>query len=156
MKKAALLCLAALSTCGGCATLVTGGGHTQDLRVATVPIGASVYVDNNLVGLTPISAKLTRRDDHKVIIELVGYDPKLVDVKTGFNWWGFGDCCFGLVGIPMAIVDVSSGAGEGVLSPTNIDVKMTPTVAKVDGPPAANSIDDHVYEYVKPPVTPKP
>jgi hypothetical protein len=116
--------------CGGCATIMTGGGHTQSIRVASTPPGAMVYADDNFIGLTPISSQLTRSDDHKMRIELAGYESKAVLVTHGPNLWTIGNVLFG--GIIGVGVDLFSGADEGVLSPGNINQQMTSNRPKND------------------------
>lgn len=105
----------------GCATIVTGGGEDQSVRVASMPKGADVFVDDQLVGQTPISLRLTRKDDHMVRVQKAGYVPYERHVKSGFNPWMIGNVLFG--GIIGIVVDAVSGTNPA-LSPTNISAKL--------------------------------
>lgn len=105
----------------GCATIVTGGGEDQSVRVASMPKGADVFVDDQLVGQTPISLRLTRKDDHMVRVQKAGYAPYERHVKSGFNPWMIGNVLFG--GIIGIVVDAVSGTNPA-LSPTNIHAKL--------------------------------
>jgi hypothetical protein len=51
-----LLCLALLVALGGC--IMGGGTHT--VRVSSVPSGAKVYLNDNYVGITPLSLEHVR------------------------------------------------------------------------------------------------
>ena len=124
MKK--VICLLALvlgvQFCGtGCATIVTGGGEDQAVRFASNPRGATVYVDDNPVGQTPISVRLTRKDEHRVRIEHPGYKPYEKTIGSGFNEWILGNVIIGgLVGLG---VDLLSGANPA-LDTNNVSAKM--------------------------------
>lgn len=115
-----LLC-ATLAFCGGCATIVTGGGEDQAVRFASTPPGARVFVDNSDIGKTPMSFRLTRKDDHQVRMELAGYKNYEKEIKSGFNGWMFGDIILG--GIIGLIVDLASGSNPA-LSPSNVSAKL--------------------------------
>lgn len=130
------LLAAALACSTGCATIVTGGGEDQSVRVASNPKGADVYVDDQLAGQTPISIRLTRKDDHVVRVEKLGYVPFERNVKSGFNGWMIGNVLFG--GIVGLVVDLVSGANPA-LSPTNINarLKQDPTPATTVEPAPA-------------------
>ena len=120
--------LALLVCSSGCATIVTGGGEDQSVRVASTPRGADVYVDDQHVGQTPMSLRLTRKDDHMVRVQKAGYASYEKHVKSGFNPWMIGNVVFG--GIIGIVVDAVSGTNPA-LSPTNINAKLKP------GPTAA-------------------
>ena len=119
VTSAALLALLVCSS--GCATIVTGGGQDQSVRVASTPKGADVYVDDQLVGQTPMSLRLTRKDDHFVRVQKAGYTSYEKTVKSRFNGWMFGNILFG--GIIGVVVDAVSGTNPA-LSPTNINAKL--------------------------------
>src|SRR5687768_8887296 len=85
--------------CTGCATIVTGAGEDQAVRFASNPRGATVYVDDNPVGQTPVSVRLTRKDDHHIRIEHPGYKTYEKTIESGFNEWIVGNIVIGgLVG----------------------------------------------------------
>jgi PEGA domain len=111
----------------GCATILTGAGKSQSVRVASDPRGAKVYVDGAAIGVTPAAAYLTRHDDHTVKIVLNGYRDETIHIKTGKNWWVLGNLipfCGGLVGI---VIDFADGSCSGRLSPSDINVALVPT-----------------------------
>ena len=90
--KIAGVCFSLLAT--GCATIISGSGVDQSVRLSSQPRGAAVTVDGRYVGLTPISTSLTRKDSHKVHIELAGYKSYDRELNSGFNPWFL--CRFGL------------------------------------------------------------
>ncbi len=57
----------------GCASLPNG--TTQRVAFGSVPWRATVSVDSQVIGLTPIAASLSRKCEHTVRIELEGYQP---------------------------------------------------------------------------------
>src|SRR5437764_14992757 len=100
---------AMLST--GCATIVTGSGHTQTVRLNSEPQGATVFVDGNRIGLTPVAATLTRQDNHLVKMSMSGHEDQTVQIRSEFNGLIFGNFLFG--GLAGFVIDLSSGAMEG-------------------------------------------
>jgi hypothetical protein len=123
MRYAIMFCLLSAP---GCATMVTGGGHSETVRLNSAPQGATVYVDGNRLGLTPIAATLTRKDNHTVIMSMDGFDDQTVAIRSGFNGWLVGNLLVG--GVIGMVVDVASGAMEGDLSPGSVNCKF-------NGPP---------------------
>jgi len=41
-----------------------------EVNIASEPIGATVSVDNEVVGVTPVVAKLRRKDPHTIVVKL--------------------------------------------------------------------------------------
>lgn len=109
--------------CTGCATIMTGGGPTQSVRFTSQPHGASVYVDDNFIGKTPVAAELTRKDDHMVRMEL-DQDSRDIVIKHGANLWVFGNILFG--GIIGLVVDLCTGSLDGALSPNDVKCTFAP------------------------------
>ena len=121
VSLALVVCIIASSP--GCATIATGGGEDQAVRVSSTPRGADVFVNDELVGKTPMSIRLPRKDDHHVRIEKVGYQPYEKELHSGLNAWMFGNIILGgLIGLG---VDLLSGASSG-LDRTNV----SPTLVK--------------------------
>jgi PEGA domain len=117
-----------LWVCSGCATIVTGAGPDQKVRISSEPTGAKVTVDGTYRGQTPLSVELTRKDDHQVKMELAGYASHEQMIKSGFNPMVFGNILIGgLIGVG---VDLISGASTS-LSPGDISPKL------VNQPPPA-------------------
>ena len=108
----------------GCATMITGGGHTQTVRFNSEPSGAAVLVDGNRIGITPVSAEVSRKSEHHVRMELDGFQPNQQLIKHRPNLWAFGNCCFGLVGIVGAVIDAADGADDGLLSTHDVHLRL--------------------------------
>jgi len=122
MFKAITITLLMIST--GCATIITGAGKTESVRIASQPRGATVFIDGRNVGTTPMTTYLTRHDDHTVMLTLDGYTAQTIQIKTGRNWWVLGNLvpfCGGICGL---IIDFADGSCRGRLSPSNIDVPL--------------------------------
>lgn len=110
MRTLALAIVAALFcvTSTGCATLVTGAGPNQTVKIESSPRGARIFVDEEYKGLTPLGVAMTRADDHVVRLEMDGYRPITRDLKAGYNPWHLGNLVLGgLVGITVDLVDGS-------------------------------------------------
>lgn len=124
---------------GGCGTLATGAGPTQNIRFSSYPDGATVSVDGNVVGKTPTSADLTRTNDHTVRFDLAGCPSHIVLLKHGPNLSVLNNFIF--PGPPGFLVDAFSGAGKGELNPSVITVTMEPfkEPADLEGQPASAS-----------------
>ena len=70
-KLSILTALGLLVWATGCATVVRG--EKQKIDFKTDPPGATVKVDEAVVGNTPCQAQLKRKDEHKVTITKAGY-----------------------------------------------------------------------------------
>jgi hypothetical protein len=118
---------------GGCATLVTGGGQDQAVRISSNPRGADVYVDDQPMGKTPLSLRLSRKDDHFVRVEKEGYRPYEKQLKSGFNPWMIGNVLFG--GIVGIVIDAVSGTNPS-LSNSDVNAKLVADTVDDDDAPA--------------------
>jgi hypothetical protein len=97
-----------LPTLNGCATILRGTGH--GIGISSQPPGAEVTIDNEIYGITPVSAKLKRKDNHHVVIQMEGYQPYEIMLTRQTSGWVFGNILFGpgvLIGLA---VDAISGA----------------------------------------------
>jgi hypothetical protein len=115
----------------GCATILRGTGH--GIGISSQPPGAEVIVDNQSYGVTPVSAKLRRKDNHHLQIKLEGYQPYEVILTRQTSGWVFGNILFGpgvLIGIA---VDAISG-GMYTLKPDQVsaDLQTAQTAASVE------------------------
>lgn len=118
---ALISCVLILSSC---ATIVSG--TKQKVSFSSTPDSAIVIVDNVEVGKTPVNMKLSRKDEHYVIIKLDGYETFETKITREFNGWYLGNVIFGgLIGL---IVDASNGAIY-CLKPNNINTSMVQTSA---------------------------
>jgi uncharacterized protein YceK len=89
----------------GCATIIHG--TQQEVGISSTPTGASVLIDNTEKGVTPVVAKLKRKDNHTVRIQLAGYQPFETTLTHNVSGWVWGNIAFGgLIGLA---VDAVSG-----------------------------------------------
>lgn len=102
-KLAALIALLLLGT--GCATIMHG--TSQDVGISSTPTGAKVTVGGVQQGTTPVIAKLSRKDNNIVKIDLPGYQPFEATVTKKVSGWVWGNILFG--GIVGLAVDAISG-----------------------------------------------
>jgi hypothetical protein len=118
----AVVTAAALVACG---TIVQG--KRQDVSFMSTPVGATVTVDGNVVGQTPVTAKLKRKDKHSVRIDMAGYQPFQATIERKVSGWVWGNIIFGgLIGLA---VDAGTG-GMYRLKPDH--VAATLTTAQID------------------------
>lgn len=90
-----LRCLAVvlLALSSGCATMFSGS--TDSMTFDSVPQGASVTVDGNLLGKTPLKVELERRTDSSVaVFKLEGYAPRTVTLTRGITGAAFLNLAF--------------------------------------------------------------
>jgi hypothetical protein len=132
LKFAALLtgCFLASS----CATVIHG--NHQDVGISSSPTNAVVRVDGANVGNTPVNAKLTRKDNHVVSIELPGYQAYQATLTRGVSGWVWGNIAIGgLIGLA---VDAISG-GMYKLTPEEMHAEMRSQSASV------SSVNDTLF-----------
>jgi PEGA domain len=123
----------------GCASIIHG--THQDVGITSEPAGASVTIDNLQSGITPVFAKLTRKNNHIVRIELPGYQPLDLTVTRSVSGWVWGNVAIGgLIGLA---VDAISG-GMYKLSPEQLSATLSasPTHASI------SRTDDGIYLFV--------
>ena len=129
--------LAGLLPCiTGCATVLRGTGH--GIGISSQPAGAEVVIDNKVVGVTPVSAKLRRKDNHHVTIRLDGYEPYEVVLTRQTSAWVLGNLVFGL-GAPIGIVIDAAAGGMYTLKPGQIEATLQPEAGE------AKLADGHLY-----------
>jgi hypothetical protein len=131
MKWISLALIVGLAaTFTSCATILRGTGH--GIGIASQPPGASVVIDNKDYGVTPVSAKLRRKENHRVVIQLEGYQPYEVVLTRQTSAWVFGNILFG-IGAPIGLaIDAISG-GMYTLKPDQLDADLRPSVTQADG-----------------------
>jgi hypothetical protein len=87
--------LVSLSACG----TIINGTH-QDLAISSHPGGATVTVDGQEIGSTPMVASVWRKHAHVVKIERPGYYPVEHSVVPELSGWAWGNIIFGgLIGL---------------------------------------------------------
>jgi hypothetical protein len=103
-----------------CASIVSGS--KQNINFNSTPSGATVWVDDVNLGVTPVIAQLERiKINQKVKIELQGYKPYELILNRKTNGWIWGNILFG--GIIGIIIDASSGAMYR-LTPDQIEAQL--------------------------------
>jgi hypothetical protein len=71
-----------------CATLKEQRKRTQRIPVTSSPVGATVSVNGQQQGVTPLEIRLARKEKDQVIrIESAGYNPYEIRVKRGISPW---------------------------------------------------------------------
>ncbi|MXW05234.1 MAG: PEGA domain-containing protein [Gemmatimonadetes bacterium] len=114
----------------GCATIMHG--KTQSVGVSSVPEGATVSVNNQHLGITPLFIELKRKDQHIVNISLDGYHTARLTLQRKASGWVWGNIIFG--GIIGLAVDAITG-GLYKLEPAQLSttlVSQSSTVHRSD------------------------
>jgi hypothetical protein len=139
------LVVGTLITLTGCATILRGTGH--GIGISSQPPGAEVTIDNQILGITPVSAKLRRKDNHQIVIQMEGYEPYAIMLTRQTSGWVFGNILFGpgvLIGLA---VDAIAG-GMYTLSPGQVSADLLP------GKPQASLEEGTLYVVLVPHVDP--
>jgi hypothetical protein len=107
LSLAVVAALCVLSSTG-CATVITGAGPNQTIKISSNPRGAKVYVDGEYKGVTPVGVRMTRSDNHTIVVEKDGYATARREVEPGWNPWQLGNIVLGgLVGTAIDFIDGS-------------------------------------------------
>jgi hypothetical protein len=88
-----------------------------------------VTIDNKVVGVTPVSAKLRRKDNHHVAIRLEGYEPFEVVLTRQTSAWVLGNLVFGF-GAPIGILIDAAAGGMYTLKPGQVDATLQASAAE--------------------------
>ena len=113
----------AFAAAPGCATVATGGGGDQKVRITTDAPGAEVIVDGRPVGAAPAEVKLSRRSHHTVEVAAPGFETSRLGIEPQFNPWVIGNVVFG--GVVGIVVDFATGA-TATLKPDELNVTLRP------------------------------
>jgi len=120
----------------GCCSIIHG--TRQDVGISSAPTGAMVKIDNVSSGNTPVVAKLTRKDNHFVRVELSGYQPFDMTLTRSVSGWVWGNIVFGgLIGLA---VDAIDGAFYN-LSPEQVSATLAANHA------SASKTGDGIYLF---------
>lgn len=104
MKKMLAASLSMLSL-SGCGTILTG--QTDTLTFRSVPSGATVEINGNSVGRTPVTVPVQRSmSQPQVQLRLEGYEPRTVPLQNSFNTMSALNIFFW----PGFIVDAATGS----------------------------------------------
>jgi hypothetical protein len=109
------------SSLSGCATVVNG--TSQKYQITTNPKGATVSLTDGESCVSPCTLKLKRRNDQRADINLQGYKPTYVLIRSKTGGASAGNLLLG--GIVGAVVDGSNGANR-FLSPSPLKVRLVP------------------------------
>lgn len=123
------LAVAVAVGCTGCASMFTG--TKQHIPISSNPPGASVTINGEPKGRTPISVDLTRTQYHSINLELDGYEPYCIQSTKGLNWvifWNFFSPFY--VGF---IVDFADGA-YAQIEPKEVSATLTRKAIATDTP----------------------
>lgn len=119
-KQFLLLLIAATAILAGCATIISG--TTQSVNFSSSPSSATIYDNGMQIGKTPLSAELSRKKEHAIVIELTGYQPYEMMIRKEFNAWYLGNILIGgLIGL---IIDPITGAMYK-LTPAQINAELS-------------------------------
>jgi hypothetical protein len=92
------------------------------VSIASVPSGASVTINGQDRGKTPVAVELPRKDKHLLKIELPGYLPFESYLIRRVSGWVWGNLVFG--GIPGLAIDAITG-GLYNLKPEEVTATLT-------------------------------
>lgn len=120
----------------GCASVVKGPG--QAIPITSDPPGAEVWLDDKMIGFTPLTAEVRRKSDHLITIGTEGYLTESVPVIRKMGGAIAGNILFGYIGLIGAGIDAGTGAMYN-LSPETIRVKLKPDSAALPKKPVAES-----------------
>ena len=135
-----ILLAASIAVLTGCATIMHG--TSQDIGFQSSPTNAKVLVDGLPMGNTPVVAKLSRKDNHIVKMNLDGYQPFEATLTRGTSGWVWGNIVFGgLIGLA---VDAMSG-GLYNLTPNQISGQLSGGVIPQGKPPTAMITKDGIF-----------
>ncbi|MCH8245992.1 MAG: PEGA domain-containing protein [Bacteroidetes bacterium] len=119
MKSATYALLILAFVIAGCATIMHG--TTQDVSISSQPTGATITIDGQTYGTTPVVADLKRKDKHMIRIELEGYEPYEIGLGRKTSGWVWGNIVFGgLIGLA---VDAITG-GLYKISPDQVEANL--------------------------------
>jgi len=101
----------------GCATFTKG--PNQEVEITSAPRGATVVINGEPAGVTPLRANLSRREAHEVSIERAGYVSEQVFLRTVPNEAAEAFIRFG--------IDEQIGAHND-LTPSTVHVELDPII----------------------------
>ena len=90
----------------GCATIASG--TDQNVSFDSEPEGATVRVAGKIIGQTPVSSRLDKKNDQTVSFEMEGYRTVSKSLATKTDPWFFGNIIFG--GLFGSTTDFATGA----------------------------------------------
>ena len=128
-----ILLLLASAFSWNCATIMNG--THQEIEVASSPLGATVWIDSNRVGVTPLTVNLKRNTEPVVRVELAGYEQAQFKVTKKMSAWVLCNAVIPSVFVPLQLaIDLISG-GVWSLSVDQLYVRLEKeSVGLLDNP----------------------
>ncbi len=96
-------------------------GTTQEVGISSNPSNASITINGQNMGNTPMIVDLKRKNSYMVRFELTGYETFETNLTRKTSGWVWGNIVFG--GIIGLVVDASAG-GMYKLTPEQISAEM--------------------------------
>lgn len=78
-----ILLIILVTQLSGCASIING--TSQKVSINSEPVGADVYVDQRLMGQTPLTVQLKRNQLHYVYLVKEGFEPELIRLDSTFD-----------------------------------------------------------------------
>ncbi len=131
----------------GCATMLQG--TSQKIPVASIPVGAQVTVNGELIGKAPLVLDLKRKDPATITLQSEGHKPHVTILerkRTGWFW-----LIPTIYGIPLLFADMVTGAAY-VLEPREINIDFTapdPPAFQPTTKAAKNAVPESQVNYQK-------
>ncbi|MEL7313213.1 MAG: PEGA domain-containing protein [Pseudomonadota bacterium] len=142
MKRLSLTTLAAaLTLLTGCASIVHG--PSQEVAISSNPANATVTSNGRMLGQTPLTAKLARKDEHVIKIELEGYSTYETTLTRTTSGWFWGNIILG--GLIGCAIDVVTGSFYK-LTPEQVEAELSEGSARVE----SNKDGLYVFATLKP------
>jgi len=120
-----LVTLVSILIIAGCATIIKG--TSQDISIQSNPSSGKIIIKTSggvevFNGVTPATAKLAKKHEYVVTVQLAGYKDGTVMIGQSFEAWTIGNLlCGGVIGL---VIDAVDGA-MWKLEPDQIMVTMT-------------------------------
>jgi hypothetical protein len=107
------------------ASMLVAADPTDPVYVRSQPVGATVIVDGEALGRTPVMLHLSRRMAHSVRLEQVGYEVREIMVRPVLQWNALRHMLFGgpAMGTLHTAVDLTTCRSER-LRPKAVDVVL--------------------------------
>ena len=139
MRKKEIVLPVFLTLCiflSSCATIINGSKQT--IGISSSPSEASVTINGEDFGKTPVNAELARKENQIIKIELEGYLPYETTLTRKVDAWIAGNILFGgLIGLG---IDAISG-GMYKLTPQQVQAELLNQTANA-------SAKDGIYLFV--------
>ena len=115
-------------TLQGCASIING--KTQELTFSSVPDGATVSINGRIMGKTPLTITIDRKDGQTLTFEKEGFTIQTMQLTTSLEPWFWGNIVLG--GVVGSTTDGISGAAVAY-SPTQYNIALAPKNQAIAG-----------------------